>query len=131
MILNDKTLNNVVNFMSSYLVFQILNNEELQNEFSLFIFNKDRKEVMQDIGQTMIAGKNEAIDENFIFTRQYLVSKLIEFINLKNIKHEFNQELEILLDESVTSISYIQSKYFISFNRASKIYSLHRNLFQS
>ena len=62
MILNDKTLNNVVNFMSSYLVFQILNNEELQNEFSLFIFNKDRKEIMKDIGQTMIAGKNEPKD---------------------------------------------------------------------
>ena len=129
MIFDDKTLNNIVNFCSSYLVFQILTNEELQNEFYIFIFHEDRKEVMQDIDQTMMAGKNSHIDTEFIYTRKYLASKLKEFVEKKHIDNHFSNEIEILQADTIESLKQIQKIYKLSLNRAQKIYYLYKSLF--
>lgn len=128
MVLEDKTLNNIVNFTSSYLLNTVLRDEELLNEFSLYCFNKDRKTIMMYVGMTMVAGKNEPISNELTASRKFLANKLLNFLKEKNIEHNIHVELNVLLDDDVKSITQIVSKYEISRARASKIFELYKSL---
>ena len=128
MVLEDKTLNNIVNFTSSYLLNSVLKTEELLNDFSLYCFNKDRKTIMMCVGMTMVAGKNDPISYEIIATREFLASKLSDFLKDKNIEHDISTELSILLDNEVETITQIIQKYTISRKRASKIFELYKSL---
>lgn len=128
MVLEDKTLNNIVNFTSSYLLNSVLRGEELLNEFSLYCFNKDRKTIMMYVGMTMVAGKNEPISNELTASRKFLANKLLNFLKEKNIEHNLHVELNVLLDDDVKSITQIVSKYKISRARASKIFELYKSL---
>jgi hypothetical protein len=128
MVLEDKTLNNIVNFTSSYLLNSVLKTEELLNDFSLYCFNKDRKTIMMCVGMTMVAGKNDPISYEINATREFLASKLFDFLKDKNIEHDISTELSILLDNEVETITQIIQKYTISRKRASKIFELYKSL---
>ena len=128
MVLEDKTLNNIVNFTSSYLLNSVLRGEELLNEFSLYCFNKDRKTIMMYVGMTMVAGKNEPISNELTASRKFLANKLLNFLKEKNIEHNMLTELNILLDDEIKSIIQIINKYKISRVRASKIFELYKSL---
>ena len=128
MVLEDKTLNNIVNFTSSYLLNSVLKTEELLNDFSLYCFNKDRKTIMMCVGMTMVAGKNDPISYEINATREFLASKLSNFLKDKNIEHDISTELSILLDNEVETITQIIQKYTISRKRASKIFELYKSL---
>lgn len=128
MVLEDKTLNNIVNFTSSYLLNSVLRDEELLNEFSLYCYNKDRKTIMMYVGMTMIAGKNEPISHELTASRKFLANKLLNFLKEKNIEHNTHIELNVLLDDDVKSITQIIGKYKISRARANKIFELYKSL---
>lgn len=128
MVLENKTFNNLVNFVSSYLLNTTLQSEELINEFALFSFNMDKQTIMMLVGATMIAGKNDPISNEIIITRKDLSNKLREFLDYKKLDHNIDIDLDILLDDDVKSISQIQRKYSIGFVRASKIYNLYKSL---
>ena len=128
MVLEDKTLNNIVNFTSSYLLNSVLKTEELLNDFSLYCFNKDRKTIMMCVGMTMVAGKNDPISCEINATREFLASKLSDFLKDKNIEHDISTELSILLDNEVETITQIIQKYTISRKCASKIFELYKSL---
>ena len=125
MIFNDITLNNIVNFNSSYLLIESLKNEELIDEFSLFAFKKSRKELMLDIGATMVAPKDAIADESINFPRKVMVETFENFLDFKGInKNNILVELEILKSENVKSSAELQRKYKINQKRASKIFKL-------
>jgi hypothetical protein len=128
MIFEDKTLNNIVNFSSSYLLNSTLKSEELVNEFSVFAYKMSRNELMMNIGETLAVVKGTPISNELIVTRLFLANKFEEFLNLKQIEHNVALEISILKNDEIKSISQIQREYTIGFNRACKIFDLYKSL---
>ena len=128
MIFTDQTLNNIVNFSFSYLVMNTLKSEELVNEFSIFAFNQDRKEVMSNVAQTICAPKGVETSKELIVARNFLVDKFVEFLNYKEIQHNIKEEISVLKEEKKPSISYVVRTYSISYKRAQKIVELYNSL---
>jgi hypothetical protein len=105
-----------------------LKSEELVNEFSIFAFNQDRKEVMSNVAQTICAPKGVETSKELIVTRNFLVDKFVEFINFKEIQHNIAEEISVLKEENKPSISYVVKTYSISYKRAQKIVELYNSL---